>query len=252
MPKRDLTDWSKYWITPSTTKKHSVLTKAFLEKDSEEKNWKTRINTDDFENAEELHSVAEAGGLNLSNEKESVRSFILDLRINSSPEDLRLKSGAIFEALAALDRYRNAVRVALYFPVRNEVDTSEIFADIVAAGREAYFPVVQGGSLVFRRVRDLSELSPGAYGIPEPPASAEAIDTGSLDLVLLPGIAFDVSGNRIGYGKGYYDRAAARVPREKRIALAYGFQVLKSVPRGMHDLGCGMIITESGVFIARE
>lgn len=252
MPKRDLTDWSKYWITPSTTKKHSVLTKAFLEKDSEEKNWKTRINTDDFENAEELHSIAEAGGLNLSNEKESVRSFILDLRINSSPEDLRLKSSAIFRALAALDCYRNAARVALYSPVRNEVDTSEIFGDIVATGREAYFPLVLGGSLVFRRVRDLSELSPGAYGIPEPRASAEAAQAHELDLILVPGIAFDVSGNRIGYGKGYYDRGTAKVPREKRIALAYGFQVLKSVPRGKHDLGCGMVITESGVFIARE
>lgn len=250
MPKRDLTDWSKYWITPSTTKKHSVLTKAFLEKDSEEKNWKTRINTDDFEKAEDLHSVAEAGSLNLSNDKESVRSFILDLRINRSREELRLKSSAIFTALAALDCYRSAARIALYSPVRNEVDTSEIFADIVAGGREAYFPVVTGGELLFTRVRDLSELSPGAYGIPEPQASAE--EARGLDLVLLPGVAFDTSGNRIGYGKGYYDRAISGVPREKRIALAYGFQVLKSVPRGKHDLGCGMVITESGVFIARE
>lgn len=252
MPKRDLTDWSKYWITPSTTKKHSVLTKAFLEKDSEEKNWKTRINTDDFKNAEELHSVPETGGLNLSKEKESVRSFVLDLRINSSREDLALKSSAIFRTLAALECYRNAVSVALYSPVRNEVDTSEIFSDITASGREAYFPVAREGNLVFRRVSDLTQLSPGAYGIPEPPASAPEADVSGLDLILIPGVAFDVSGNRIGYGKGYYDRALSVVPRGKRIALAYGFQVLKSVPRGEHDLGCGMVITESGAFIARE
>lgn len=252
MLKRDLTDWSKYWITPSTIKKHSVWTKAFLEKDSEEKNWKTRINTDDFKKVKELHSVPEAGGLNLSKEKDSVRSFVLDLRLNSRREDLALKSGSIFRRLTALECYRAAVRVALYFPVRNEVDTSAIFSDITASGKEAYFPVAREGNLVFRRVSDLAQLSPGAYGIPEPPVSATAADVRELDLILVPGVAFDVSGNRIGYGKGYYDRALSAVPRGKRIALAYGFQVLKSVPRGEHDLDCGMVITESGVFIARE
>lgn len=252
MPKRDLTDWSKYWITPSTIKKHSVWTKAFLEKESEEKSWKTHINTDDFKKVKELHSVPEAGGLNLSKEKEAVRSFVLNLRINSRREDLGLKSRSIFRNLSALECYTNAVRVALYFPVRNEVDTSEIFSDITASGKEAYFPVAREGNIVFRRVSDLSELSPGAYGIPEPPASAPVADVRELDLIFIPGVAFDVSGNRIGYGKGYYDRALSSVPLGKRIALAYGFQLLKSVPRGEHDLGCGMVITESGVFIARE
>lgn len=92
----------------------------------------------------------------------------------------------------------------------------------------------------------MGELTPGAFAIPEPPADAECARSDELDLVLVPGVAFDFSGNRIGYGKGFYDRFLKDIPRHVRFGLAYRFQVLESVPSHETDVKIGRIITEDG------
>ncbi len=115
------------------------------------------------------------------------------------------------------------------------------------AGKEVYFPRVSGSSLSFHRVKSLDELKPGKFGIPEPDAGSFSAAPGELDLIIVPGVAFDSTGNRLGYGKGYYDRSVINVPEGKRIALAYGFQVLDFVPGGKSDLGVGLIVTEFGI-----
>jgi 5-formyltetrahydrofolate cyclo-ligase len=142
--------------------------------------------------------------------------------------------------------------VGIYFPVRNEVDTREIFSRSIVSGKEVYFPRVEGPELTFHRVLDINELKPGKFGIPEPDSSSSIIEPERLDLILIPGVAFDPSGVRLGYGKGYYDRLLARIPINKRVAVAYSFQMSGPLPHGEEDISMGLVATELGIIFCRR
>ena len=213
MLKRDQGDWFKYWKAPLTTKKPLDIAKEFLERNSEEKNWKTRINTDDVYIPNSFLSLLEAGGLNLKQQKEYVRSYFLKRRSRLSPREITEKSRLITENVERLSAYIHSKRLGFYYPVRNEADTREIFSRCRAEGREAYFPRVNGTGLSYHKVSDLKELKPGKFKIPEPDSALPGIAPEDLDLILIPGVAFDDAGVRIGYGKGYYDRLLAKAGR---------------------------------------
>lgn len=251
MLKRDRRDWFKYWKAPLTIEKPLDSTKEFLERNSEEKNWKTRINTDDVYIPDSFLSLFEAGGLSLEQQKEYARSYFLKRRSRLSRTEIAEKSGRISDNLARLGLYSRAKRIGFYYPIRNEVDTRKIFSRSLVSGKEAYFPRVNGQGLTFHRILDQNEFKPGKFGIPEPDSSAPSIAPEDLDLVLIPGIAFDDSGVRLGYGKGYYDRLLAKVPLSRRVALAYSLQMSDSLPRGETDLSAGLVVTESGIIFCR-
>jgi 5-formyltetrahydrofolate cyclo-ligase len=225
--------------------------KGFLERISEEKNWKTRINTDDVYIPDSFLSLLEAGGLSLEQQKEYARSYFLKRRSRLSNTEKAEKSRRISDNLARLGVFLRAKRVGFYYPVRNEVDTKEIFSRSLESGKEAYFPRVGGQGLTFHRISELSRLRSGKFGIPEPDSSLPGIWPGDLDLVLIPGIAFDGSGTRIGYGKGYYDRLLVDVPLNRRVALAYSHQISDSLPVGETDASLGLVVTESGIIFCR-
>lgn len=251
MLKRDQGDWFKYWKAPLTIKKPLDTAKEFLERNSEEKNWKTRINTDDVDIPDSFLSLLEAGGLNLEQQKEYVRSYFLKRRYRLTPPEITEKSRLIADNLERLPLYMRAKRLGFYYPVRNEADTIEVFSRSRGAGKEAYFPRVDGTGLTFHRISDLKELKPGKFGIPEPDSTSPGIAPEDLDLILIPGIAFDDSGVRIGYGKGYYDRLLAHIPRERRVALAYSLQIADSLPAGETDVPLGLAVTESEIIYCR-
>jgi 5-formyltetrahydrofolate cyclo-ligase len=228
------------------------LTKEFLERNSEEKNWKTRINTDDIDISDTLLSLLETGGLNLEEQKEYVRSYFLTLRSRLAHPEIEEKSHRVCRNVAALECIGASKRIGLYSPVRNEVDPGEIFSLCKRSGKECYFPKVYGNGLVFHRVFDLDELKPGKFEIPEPDSNSPAIEPDRLDIILIPGVAFDPSGVRIGYGKGYYDRLLAEIPIHKRVALAYSFQMSDSLPHREGDVSMGMVVTELGINFCRR
>ena len=120
------------------------------------------------------------------------------------------------------------------------------------SGKEVYFPRACGESLTFHKVESLEELKPGRFGVPEPDSGSVSIEPGKLDLVIVPGTAFDSTGNRVGYGKGYYDRLLINIPIERRIGAVYGFQVLDTVPAGEHDQAVGVVVTEFGIIFCRR
>ena len=125
--------------------------------------------------------------------------------------------------------------------------TDSIFDKAIEDGKEVYFPKVMGNSLSFHRVRDLGELRPGQYGIPEPPSGASSIEARDLDLLLVPGVAFDQKGARLGYGGGYYDRIAGDVEPGRRVGILYKFQLQKSIPTECHDIEVGTLVHEQGI-----
>lgn len=154
--------------------------------------------------------------------------------------------------LEALDCFRSSKRVGLYSPVRKEVDTGEVYSLCRRLGKEVYFPRVDGDGLSFRRVSDPALLKPGKFNVPEPDSRLPGIEPGSLDILLIPGVAFDSSGVRLGYGKGYYDRLLAEIPINKRIAMGYSFQISDSLPHGKGDRSMGLVVTELGIIFCRR
>lgn len=158
-------------------------------------------------------------------------------------EDVCRKSKAIMERFVCLNEYRAAKRIALYASFRNEVLTNGIFLHALSQGKEVFFPrVVRGVGLSFYRIEREGELSPGSYSILEP-QSGQEWDVRSMDLVVVPGVVFDVKGHRIGYGKGYYDRTLKDF-RGSVVGLAYEMQVLEEIPHYPHDVRIHLIVTE--------
>jgi 5-formyltetrahydrofolate cyclo-ligase len=140
-----------------------------------------------------------------------------------------------------------ARRIAFYAALPDELPLRLAFDAALERGRCALFPAVEGESrLVFRPVERWEDLMPGRYGIPEPPERGTAVQPARGDLVLVPGVAFDAQGHRLGRGGGYYD--AAFPPGVSAPPLLYGvgfeFQVVDSVPHGSRDRRMDAIVTE--------
>ncbi len=169
------------------------------------------------------------------------------MRSGLSLSDQVKKSHGIYLNFISLDQFKISHRIGLYSPVRGEVKTDSIFFEALELGKEVYFPKVTGSSLSFHRVFDLEELSAGKFGVPEPDLGAPSVEPRELDLLVLPGVAFDHAGSRLGYGKGFYDRFAQVIHLGKRVGISYKFQLQKSIPTKSHDMNVGTLVHEQGI-----
>ncbi len=165
-------------------------------------------------------------------------------------------SAAISERLAALASFRRAGTVAAYMSFGAEFDTHAFVRRVLDDGKILLLPKINKSrhALDLYAVHDLDvDLVAGVWGIREPdPRRCRLVDdVGGVDFVLVPGVAFDRDGNRLGYGAGYYDRLLARIPLSAaRVAAAFGVQVVEAVPHEAHDLPVATIVTESESFDA--
>jgi 5-formyltetrahydrofolate cyclo-ligase len=147
----------------------------------------------------------------------------------------RLLESAEFAAAASL---------ALYSSIHNEVFTEEILSAARRRGMQVSYPRVHGATLEFVEVREGCELAPGAFGVLEPTGSL-VVPLPSVDLVVVPGVAFDYAGHRLGYGKGFYDRVLHDCAgRATKIGLCFDFQLLPALPAEKHDVCMDLVITE--------
>jgi 5-formyltetrahydrofolate cyclo-ligase len=138
------------------------------------------------------------------------------------------------------------IAVAGYFPMRDEADPRALMAALSARGYPLALPCVTAGQpLVFRawKMGDPMHVNPRAFNIAEPLATARAVVPGA---VLVPMLAFDAHGHRLGYGGGYYDRTLAGLPEARAIGVAYAGQEVPSLPREPHDHPLDMLVTEAG------
>ncbi|HLB01951.1 MAG TPA: 5-formyltetrahydrofolate cyclo-ligase [Nitrospiria bacterium] len=190
-------------------------------------------------------------------EKALLRKLILEKRRALSDKGRREKSLAIQQRFFLLDEFRQGRVIHLFLSFRGEVMTDGIVKEALALGKQVVVPVVVGGSegMNLSEIRQYpEEVEPGAYGIPEPKKKfIRRVDPATVDLFVLPGVAFDRRGGRLGYGAGYYDRIlGGTVPsRESKrvslIALAFELQLVDRIPSSVHDVRVHKIITEERV-----
>jgi len=165
-----------------------------------------------------------------------------------------LAAERICEHLFAEPAFRRAGQVAIYAALPDEVPTRPLFDALTSAGTVCLLPrVVPAGPLVFARVEHWDELRPGRLGILEPVASAPTVAPGAGDVAIVPGVAFDLAGWRLGRGGGYYDRTfpAGAGPQPLLFGVACEARIAESVPHGSHDRAMDAIVTERAFQWAR-
>jgi 5-formyltetrahydrofolate cyclo-ligase len=183
--------------------------------------------------------------------KEELRRAARRIRDAIPPERRAEAAESAAGHLLALPGLAAARRVALFAAVGSELDAGPAAGRLRARGVEIAYPRVgrASGLLEFCLVADDRELAPGAFGIPEPAAGAAAAPVGSIDAFVVPGLAFDAGGARVGWGRGYYDRALAAAPDRLRIGYCFACQVVDEVPLEPSDLPVHVLVTESGVLV---
>ncbi|MDD5225776.1 MAG: 5-formyltetrahydrofolate cyclo-ligase [Candidatus Omnitrophica bacterium] len=155
------------------------------------------------------------------------------------------KSRRIFRKLSGVTVFKKAERVAFYYGIAPEVET-KLFLGKILKEKEVYLPRVgPKKSLVLCRVRSLSrDLKKGAYNIMEPKMFCEKWPASQMDLIIVPGVAFDRRGGRLGRGGGYYDRLLRKSGKAVKIGLCFREQVVKKVLMMKHDVRVDRVITD--------
>jgi 5-formyltetrahydrofolate cyclo-ligase len=182
--------------------------------------------------------------------KQRIREETLLLRDSHPKEERERKDAKIRKLLLSLPEFRRAKRILFYVSVRSEVDTRAMISESMRMGKKVAVPITEAEtrSLSISELDETNkDMEPGAFEIPEP-SYPIIISPESIDLMVIPGVAFDRSGNRIGYGMGFYDRFLSDLRKDiPRIALAYGFQIVSGIPGYSGDVRMHKIVTESGV-----
>jgi 5,10-methenyltetrahydrofolate synthetase len=186
--------------------------------------------------------------------KAALRRAILDRR-DALDADTRARcSAAALARVAGLGLFQQACGVLAYTSFGSELDTGPFLRTVLTGGRTLVLPRVDRSArrLALHQVRDLeADLRAGTWGIPEPvPARCRAVAPAEVDFVLVPGVVFDWTGGRIGYGAGYYDRllAAWSGPLPPLVAAAFELQVVPAVPVLSTDRRVDLVVTESRVY----
>ena len=165
----------------------------------------------------------------------------------------------IVTAFMAMPEYVAAKTILYYVDAGSEVRTRHMLPEALAGGKQIVVPycIVETNELELFLLEDMSELVEGAYKILEPKVElrnqpGKIVAPEDLDLVMVPGTAFDAAGGRMGQGKGYYDRMLARVrPNAPLVAIAFDCQIFDAIPVASHDVFMDKVLTESRVLIGK-
>lgn len=180
--------------------------------------------------------------------KKQMRETILALRDAMPAASRSDASRVIIEKICALPGYQSAQTVLAYSGFGSEIETQTLIERIITDGKIAVLPRVDRAmqSLILHSVKGVGELVVSKWGIREPPADAPVIGASGIEFILMPGVAFDRSGNRLGYGRGYYDKLLTSVdPALARVAAAFSCQIVVQVPVAPHDQKIDTVITEN-------
>jgi 5-formyltetrahydrofolate cyclo-ligase len=186
--------------------------------------------------------------------KRQIRERMRTLRSALPAASVAARSAAIVERLSVLPAFGEARSIALFWPmeIKNEVDLRPLDVLGRARKKKIYYPFLSAtGPTVrtgFRRVDAVTDLKPGSSGFAEPIETAPEARRGDIDLMVVPALAVDARGYRLGYGKGFYDATLPDFrPPARAVVVAFGFQLLSEIPRESHDVPCDLIVTDERV-----
>ena len=160
------------------------------------------------------------------------------------------RSVEITKRLFMLEELKRATTILAFAPIRNEVRTRACMEAAWAAGKRVALPRVVEDELKLQLVDSTTELVEGAFTVPEPPEEAMQIEAGEVDFALVPALAVDPRGYRIGYGGGYYDKLIPRLDNACTCAVAYDFQLISEVPELPRDVAVDLVVTDERVIRA--
>ena len=168
-------------------------------------------------------------------DKPSLRREIREKKRAMTAQEIVSRSEKLGELFAASPAYQNAKTIYGYLPYNQEVRTVAILEQALRDGKRVAVPKIYGDTMKFLYLDDLSKVEKNDMGIPEPVADEPVADDQTA-LVLMPGLAFTVNGDRMGYGGGFYDRFLAEEPNHPTLALCYDFQIVESLPTEQFDI----------------
>ena len=184
--------------------------------------------------------------------KDELRAQMRRMRRALSAEAQEEAAGAVAARILALEAYKKAKIVMAYAAVRGELPLDGVWDDALAAGKALALPRCEGeGVMRAYRVQTRARLKKGAYGIWEPDETCPLIEPGDVDLILVPGTAFDAHGGRLGQGGGYYDRYLSQT-RSVRVGICHDFALLDMVPTQKHDVPMNIVVTPNHTIVTRE
>ncbi|MCI7808123.1 5-formyltetrahydrofolate cyclo-ligase [bacterium] len=174
-------------------------------------------------------------------DKKQLRRMIRERKRAMTEAEIQSRSEALAQLLYASEAYRNAKTIYGYLPYNQEVRTVPMLEQALRDGKQVAVPKVFGDEMKFLYLQDLTQVAKGYAGIPEPIAD-EPVAEDKTALVLMPGLAFDPKGHRIGYGGGFYDKFLAAEPDHPTLALCYEFQLLPKLETEEHDIPVDVVL----------
>ncbi len=168
-------------------------------------------------------------------DKKELRRQIREKKRAMTEEQIESASCRLGELFLNSEQYRNAKTIYGYLPYNQEVRTVPMLEQALRDGKRVAVPKVYGDDMKFIYMTDLTQVSKGYAGIPEPVAD-EPVAEDPQALVLMPGMAFTKDGCRMGYGGGFYDKFLAREPQHPTLALCYDFQIVDTIPTEDYDI----------------
>jgi 5-formyltetrahydrofolate cyclo-ligase len=182
--------------------------------------------------------------------KNELRRKLIELRKNLSKKEVLEKSKKIKKRLYEIDYFKDALTVLFYVSYDNEVYTHDMIKENLASGKTIVVPKSdkENNELILSKLENWDDLIPGAYNILEPNKnSIVEVSLDSVEVVIVPGVGFDLKGNRIGHGKGYYDNLLKDSTKAVHIGLAFECQIVDHVPTEERDVPIDIIVTEKRV-----
>lgn len=183
--------------------------------------------------------------------KDEIREDMRAKRRALSKDEVKIKSDEIRQRLLGIERVKQAKTVCTFISAFKEPDTVEIIKELWEQDKKIVVPItdIESGTLLLSYINSMEDMKKGAYGILEPKTVRKA-DENNIDVILVPGLAFDRNGGRMGFGKGYYDRLLES-SKAVKIGLCYDFQILEKIPTESHDVPMNFVITEKEILEIR-
>ena len=174
-------------------------------------------------------------------DKQELRKMIRQQKKAMTEEMILAASEDLARQFYNTEAYKNAKTIYGYLSYNQEVRTVPILQKALLDGKQVAVPKVYGDTMRFIYLTDLSQVAPGCMGIPEPVDDGPVAEDKTA-LVLMPGVAFDAKGNRMGYGGGFYDKFLAQEPEHPTVALCYRFQMVDAIPTEEYDIPVDLVL----------